>query len=69
MKLYTKLFKRIDKFEIKKFLFLKYKLFTPKPRYNINNRFNIMEYVNRKENRNIPLGEKYETIDFTPKKK
>ena len=65
MKLYTKLFKRIDKFEIKKFLFLKYKLFTPKPRYNINNRFNIMEYVNR----NIPLGEKYETIDFTPKKK
>ena len=69
MKLYTKLFKTIDNFEIKKFLFLKYNLFTPKPRYSINKGFNIMDYTNTKKSEKIPLTEKYETIDFSPKKK
>lgn len=66
MKLYTKLFKSI---QIKPFLFLKHKLFISKPKYNINKDFNIMDYVKRKETIQIPIDQKYETIDFTPKKK
>lgn len=69
MKLYSKLFKTIDNFEIKKNLFLKYKLFTPKPRYNINKDFNIMDYVKKRKDISIPINERYETIDFNPKKK